>query len=159
MAVSVTFLNARESSVPDQATLEVDGVDTRTLVRQYRATVQLLYEGNSASILTGVLQNQIGIQSAAKNPGALFARENASIPVTDTVDYLLDAHLNYPPDLEGKLIYSISEVSTNYDKTNHDIMTVVGTIDIMGPYEKLSGFDEESSEVSFEIIQPITFSL
>lgn len=152
MAITTTFLNSRESLIPERDTIELNGSDFTTLIRQYRASVQVLYEGDSASILN-FLNGSIVMQSSWGYYSGLISD---LIPVTDQTSYQIDFQLNYPTDIYEYLLYTVSEVVTNYDKTNHDIMTVVLTLDILGPYEY--GNQATLNEpLEFSLLQPFRY--
>jgi hypothetical protein len=152
MPITTTFLNSRESLIPERDTIELNGAEFTTLIRQYRASVQVLYEGDSQSILNFLNGNIIMGSSWGYYSGLLADL----IPVTDQTSYQIDFQLNFPTEIYEYLLYTVSEVVTNYDKTNHDIMTVVLTLDVLGPYEYGSQATLDEA-LEFSLLQPFRY--
>lgn len=147
MAVTITLLNFRESSMPYVRTLDIEGQEgRRTFARQYQATVEVLVEGPTADFMTWKRSlSPVGSASGGSLPPDFF-----NIQIDDQTNFIPSTDLNPNPLIEDKLVYVGSGVTGNYDKvSSYGKMSGTLQLDITGPVEYI---DPETS--NWEILDP-----
>jgi hypothetical protein len=141
-ALNLTLMNLRESCVPEIRETErlpielEEGQPPFTFVREYKATIQVLVDGDTRSVLQ--------YMQTINNLGGVLADFPASlsnIRVDDENFFVAQTDLHIPEPLKTnrKYVVSFSEVTVNYDRTEFGKMNCVLTFDVLCPAEYFDG--------------------
>ena len=151
MAVVITLLNSRESSMPyTRSNSEGDLI----LSRQYSATIQVLVEGTVRDCLNwnaSIPGGSVGAVSSITSLGSI-----PNIQIDDENDFSPSVDLHPNPLVAANLIITMTEVVWNYDKVSQN-GKMVGTYqyDINGPIEVFE--QDESGVGEFVLSNPLEF--
>lgn len=137
MAVSSTLLNWRSSALPVLSNYGAIGVpapdfegiteSSFVLTREYKGTVQVLFEGDTRGILQAVL-NAGGIGGFSDSPPGSFN----DVTVDPGNKFVIPLDMNIPTAYEDNVFYTVSEIIGNYTKSEYGKMSATVTLDIFG---------------------------
>ena len=147
MALVITFLNSRESSMPYQST-DADG--NATFERKYQATIQILVEGDTRDVLN--FNASLPENVIAGAGGGSIPNDFNNITIDDQNSFAPSADLHPGSTVKNSLLYSWSEIAWNYDKVSaYGKITGTLTLDVIGPIERLNQAGD------WEIADPIQY--